>query len=160
MNRRHALALVALCAALSGTACGQGEHRSLVSSAAPATNATLAQLTRASRDCLQYPVETRQDGTQIWNADYFYFSLIDRKARKPYVDSDGKPAGQALLASQALAFMAQHPELEARTDWAVQLGRQVQEVRGEHVTLQAGVEWVEDYDIDVLLAKDAAARKQ
>jgi hypothetical protein len=157
--------LLALCAALSGAACSKSgqpasESSSAVSSTAPVTSSTLQQLTVASRDCLQYPVETRPDGTEIWNADYFYFSLFDRKTQKPYVGTDGKPLGQSLLASQAMAFMEAHPELESKTDWAAQLGRQVQEVKGGKVTLRPEVQWVQDYDMDDLLAKDAAARKQ
>jgi hypothetical protein len=173
VSHRNLVALLALCAALLGPACSKRETPSpasstaskretpsLVSSATPVTNSTLQQLTVASRDCLQYPVETRADGTEMWNADYFYFSLVDPKTNKPYVGSDGKPVGQALLASQAIAFMEAHPELESRTQWASQLGRQVQEVKDGHVTLSPRVEWVEDYDMKDLLAKDAAARKQ
>jgi len=160
VNARATLAIVAMTAALSGAACGKSGQHSLVASAAPVTNATLSQLTAASRDCLQYPVETRSDGTEFWNADYFYFSLYDKATNKPHVGSDGKPQGQALLASQAIAFMEKNPGLETKTDWIAQLGRQVQEVKGEQVKLRPGVEWVEDYDMRALLAKDAAARKR
>ena len=169
MNHRNRIPLLALCAALSGAACSQGEKPSPVTSTAdhqtqparvPVKSAPLEQLTVASRDCLQYPVETRPDGTEIWNADYFYFSLFDRETKKPYVGSDGKPAGQSLLASQAMAFMEAHPELESRTAWAVQLGRQVQEVKGGQATLRPDIEWIETYDMNDLLAKDAAARKK
>jgi hypothetical protein len=159
VSRQTPVALLALCAAVVGLACGKGEKPSIVSSAAPVTNSALQQLTVASRDCLQYPVETRQDGTEVWNADYFYFSLVDKKTSKPYVGSDGKPMGQTLLASQAIAFMEAHPDLEASTAWAAQLGRQVQEVKDGRAKLLPNVEWVEDYDMNDLLAKDAAARK-
>jgi hypothetical protein len=170
VSHRNLVAPLALCAALLGPACSMRESRepsaagkpetpSLVSSAAPVTNSTLQQLTVASRDCLQYPIETRADGTEIWNADYFYFSLVDPKTNQPYAGNDGKQVGQALLASQAIAFMEAHPELESKTEWASQLGRQVQEVKDGHVKLLPTVEWVQDYDMKDLLAKDAAARK-
>src|SRR5262245_5965855 len=109
MVPRSRFVSLALCAALTTLSCSKGGHPSLVSSAAPVTNSTLEQLTVASRDCLQYPVEHRADGTEIWNADYFYFTLFDRKTDKPYLGSDGKPLAQALLASQAITFMDKNP---------------------------------------------------
>lgn len=150
----------ALWLALSVGGCGGGGHASLVSTAAPVSSATLERLTAAAKDCLQYRIETRADGTEVWNADYFYFYLLDAKSHQVWNGTEGKPVAQGLLPSQAVEFMTKHPELEPRTTWDVRLGRQVQEVKGDEVTTLPGVTWLDDFDLDDLFARDAAARKR
>ena len=152
-----ALSVLSLVPCLAG--CGSGGRPSLVAAAAPTSGAAIEQLTAAMKNCLQYQVDTRADGTQLWNADYVYFYLLDKKTSRPWLGPEGKPIGQRLLASEAKEFMARNPELEARTDWGMRLARQVQEVKGDRVTTRPDVSWIDDFDVDSLIAKDAAARK-
>jgi hypothetical protein len=146
--------------AASLTACTKGGGGALSAVASPATGATLDKLVAASRDCLQYPIETRADGTVVWNADYFYFDLFDAKSHKPAVDAAGKPLAAALFPSQAVEFMRKNPGLESSTDWGVRISRQVQEVKDGKATLRPGATIVYDFNIDSLLALDANARKR
>lgn len=122
--------------------------------------ATLEKLTAAARDCLQSPIETRADGTVVWNADYVYFDLVDSKTNKLALDAAGKPLADRLLPSQAVEFMSKNPGLEHGTMWGVRISRQVQEVKDGKVTLRPGATVLYDFDVDSLLALDAAARKR
>lgn len=140
------------------TACTKGGGGALSAVASPTAGATLEKLTAAARDCLQYPIETRADGTVVWNADYVYFDLFDAKSHKPALDAAGRPLADRLLPSQAVEFMQKHPELEHATEWGIRISRQVQEVRDGKVTLRPGGTILTDFDVDSLLAKDAAAR--
>lgn len=159
MGHRGRFVFLGIACVLLLAGCG-GEHASLVSAAAPASSAALARLSAAAKDCLQYKVETRADGTEVWNADYVYFYLLDANSPTAWKGPDGKPVAQGLLASQAIEFMSRNPGLERRTDWGMRLSRQVQEVNGGNVTNLPGVTWLDDFDLEELLAKDAAARSR
>ncbi len=138
----------------------RGVGGALSAVASPAAGATLEKPTAAARDCLQYPIETRADGTVVWNADYVYFDLVDSKTNKLALDAAGKPLADPLLPSQAVEFMPKHPGLEHGTAWGVRISRQVQEVRDGKETLRPGAIVLHDFDVDSLLAIDAAARKR
>jgi len=151
----HLLGGLLLAALLGG--CGRGEHGSMSSMASPAAKSSLAALVAASRDCLQYPVERRADGSELWYADYPYFWLRDTKSDKAMMDADGKPLAQGLLASQAVTFMAEHPELESRSYWIMRLARYEQVAKDGKQLERGEPAWLDDFELDSLLAKDAAA---
>lgn len=151
---RFAAALFVLALAAS---CGRGGSAASLSS--PVARQPIDELIAANRDCLQYPIETRADGSEVWRADYVFLSLIDKDTNKPPRGPNGEVLGDRLLPSQALAFMKAHPELESHTDWAVQLSRTLQVAKdGRELSRSEPVFMNDGFDLDSLLALDAAAR--
>lgn len=155
---RTQVGLVLLAALLIG-GCTNGGSMSITSAASPTERVNLAALASMNEDCLQYLVETRGDGTELWYADYPYFYLMDAGTEKATLDDKGRPLADALLYRQAVAFMARHPGLEGRTAWGVRLARYEQLVRDGKELSRSEVKWVEEFDLDELRRKDAETRK-
>lgn len=132
--------------------------RGAASIAAPEMDAlTVAKSIRG--DCLQYVVERRPDGTEVWNADYVYFYLVREDDGSLAQDARGKAVASGLLASQALQLMGSMEEVPG-TAWTWRVMRCAQEVRDGKVTRTSEFAVVDDADLRDLLDRDARARRE
>ena len=144
--------------ALGAAGCGRPSSGPL--GASKASKTTLEDLASGRRDCLQYPVAKFADGTEDWNADYVFFTLVDTKDGKVVRDPKGQPLATGLLAGQAVQFMRAHPAMATTTSWCTAVKRMKRHLREGRVLSQS--EWVmlDDVDLAELVAKDRAARAQ
>ena len=150
-------ALLAACALLAG--CSKGDAMS-AAPAAPEEKTSLEACSAMSDDCLQYLVETRSDGIEVWHADYPWFYLIRTDANKYALDKDGKPYAAGVLYHQARAIMDAHPELESGTRWSVLIMRTVQMSKDGKELSRSEPQKIEEFDLAELFRKDAESRKR
>lgn len=147
-----------------GVAGCTGGHRSgggpLAATSATASPTTLEDLAAGQRDCLQYPVAKFADGTEDWNADYVFFTLVGTKDGKVVCDPKGQPLATGLLAGRAVRFMKDHPEMAATTSWCYAVKRMKRHLRNGQVLSQSDYVTLDDVDLAELVAKDKQARTQ
>lgn len=150
-------ALLAACALLAG--CSKGDAMSAAAPAAPEERTSLEAFSAMNEDCLQYLVETRTDGIEVWNADYPWFYLEKADENKFALDKDGKPYAAGVLYHQARAIMDAHPELEKSTRWGVLIMRTVQMSKNGKELSRSEPQKITEFDLDELFRKDAETRK-
>jgi hypothetical protein len=144
------MAALRLCATLFGAAflagCGSGGVAGINST--PRTS--LETALKLTDNCIQYQVSVDSAGVETWNADYVYFYMF--KDGRPAVDERDQPVAQGLLYTQLKAFMAEHPQYPADTEFAYQVSRQVQRMKGGLVLDTSVPAVVPDADLEALLA--------
>lgn len=147
---------------LGAAGCGGGRHTGggvVAPAAKTASSLTLEELVAGKRDCLQYPVGKFADGSEDWNSDWIYFTLVRSSDGKLVRDAKGQPVAASLLFSQAERFMKEHPET-AGTSWCYTVKRTKRHVRNGQVLSQSEYVTLNDVDLEELLAKDKAARAE
>lgn len=110
------------------------------------------------RDYLQYPVEKRADGTEVWNADYVYFYLVREADLTPALDEAGKPLASGLLHSEALRWMEGKKPISG-TVWRWRVMRTVRELKDAKVVNETPFTAIDAADLADLLGKDKLARQ-
>ena len=130
---------------------------SAAASISPAPASALAILADADRDCLQYRVSSNPDGTEDWNADWVFFSLVTTGKGRPVKDEAGKPMAVNLFHSQVEQFMRTHEPIP-NTSWGYVVKRTRRKVRDGKVLSQSDYETLYDVDLAELVQKDRAAR--
>ena len=78
---------------LLGTAgCADGRRPGILSLAPPtASRATIEDLAAGKRDCLQYPIAKFADGSEDWNADWVFFTLVRSSDSQLVRNAKGEP---------------------------------------------------------------------
>jgi hypothetical protein len=142
------------------TSCARDRGASPRETYRQAGRAWLRKLDVARRNRLEYRVETRADNTEVWEVDEFLFALMDRNTDKLWMLPDGKRFPGYLRASEAVDFLAKHPEIDSMTYVRVDVRRLRREIKGRRDTLIV-LGWMTDdvfsqIDIDALISKDAA----
>jgi hypothetical protein len=154
----RALGSIVLMIAL--TSCARDREASPRESYRQAGRAWLRKLDAARRNRLEYRVGTRADSTEVWDVDEFRFALMDRNTDKLWMLPDGKRFPGYLRASEAVDFLAKHPEIDSMTYVSVDVEHLRREIKGRRDTLIV-LGWLTDdvfsqIDIDALISKDAA----
>ena len=144
--------------ALGVAGCGRSSGGVLAANSAAASTSTLEDLASGGRDCLQYPIAKFADGTEDWNADYVFFTLVGTKDGKVLRDPKGQPLATGLLAGQAMQFMKDHPGMAATTSWCYAVKRMKRHLRNGKVLSQSDYVTLDDVDLAEILAKDRQAR--
>ncbi len=118
---------------------------------------TLDEIASGKRDCLQYRIAKFADGTEDWNADYVFFTLVGKDG-KVVRDPEGQPLATGLLAGQAVQFMRDHPEMATTTNWCCAVKRMKRHLKDGQVLSQSDWVTLDDVDVADLVEKDRAAR--
>ena len=152
--------LLILLLGTAGCARGHGSGGGpLAASTAMASATTLEDFRAGKRDCLQYPVAKFADGTEDWNADWVFFSLVRTSDSKIVRDAKGQPLAAGLLASQVEKFEKEHALIPG-TSWGYVVKRMKRHLRDGRVLSQSEYVTLDDVELADLLAKDKAARAQ
>jgi hypothetical protein len=114
-------------------------------------------LAATDRDCLQYPVGTAPDSSEIWNADWVFFSLVRTSDSTLALGADGKPLAENLLHGQVVQFIRSHERIDS-TGWIWTVKRTERRVRQGKVVSQSEYATLDDVDLADLIRKDRAAR--
>jgi hypothetical protein len=134
-------------------------HGAALAPAATRSESAFAMLSGTGRDCLQYPTAKYADGTEDWNADWIFFSLVQTSDSTLARDSNGKPIAASLLFSQAAKFMNEHGETPG-TGWTWVVKRMKRHVREGQVLSQSDYAVIDDADLADLIHKDRLARSE
>lgn len=145
---------------LGAASCSRSSGGVLTAKAATASPTTLEDLAAGKRDCLQYPIAKFADGTEDWNADYVFFTLVGTKDGKVVRDPKGQPLATGLLAGQAVQFMKDHPEMAANTSWCYSVKRMKRHQRNGQVLSQSDWVTLDDVELADIVEKDRQARTQ
>ncbi len=160
--RRTKPVLLLLVLVLLGIGCAKihaGATSPPASASARDAESPLAMLAAGKRDCLQYPVGKFADGTEDWNADWVFFTLVSKSDSLPAKDGSGHPLAAGLLFSQADRFVREHGVMPG-TAWTYVVKRTKRHVRDGRVLSQSDYVVVDDVDLADLLKKDQLARAQ
>lgn len=157
MNVRNVIGLLLIL--LLGTAgCADGRRPGILSLAPPtASRATIEDLAAGKRDCLQYPIAKFADGSEDWNADWVFFTLVRSSDSQLVRNAKGEPLAAGLLLSQTTKFMKDHPAIP-NTAWCYVVKRMKRHVRSGQVVSQSDYVMLGDVDLAEIVAKDRQAR--
>ena len=125
----------------------------------PGSPAAAEAFAATDRDCLQYPTGTATDGSEIWNADWVFFSLVRTSDSTLALGPDGKPLAVNLLHSQVVQFIGSHERIDG-TGWTWSVKRTERHVRDGKVISQSDYATLDDVDLAELIQKDRAARSR
>jgi hypothetical protein len=114
-------------------------------------------LAALDHDLFYYAADTLDDGTRVLHADYVYFYLMEGDGRRVRLDANGRPLASALLYSQVVRFVEQHPEYEDGA-WTYRVSRQVTHVRDGQVVRRDSAVTLDDVEIDELIEAEQRGR--
>ena len=137
---------------------GQGSKHSEWKYLSPVGVDAASIVASLDRDYLQYPVAKRDDGTEMWNADYVYFYLVREADLTPALDEAGKPLASGLLHSEAARWMEGKTPIPG-TVWRWRVMRTVRELKNANVVNESPFTAIDDADLPDLLSKDKLARQ-